>query len=132
MRSEQQMKDTLQAYVDAYNAKDLAALVALYRDDATVEDPYGTPPKTGKAQIEAFYREAMATGATLQLSAPIRGSQADAAAMAFDAVVELAQGTARVSVIDVMTFDDVGLIRSMRAYFGQSDIKMTASGYPNS
>ena len=54
MPSEQQMKDALQAYVDAYNNNDLAALLALYSDDATVEDPYGTPPKNGKTQIESF------------------------------------------------------------------------------
>lgn len=126
MPSEQQMKDALQAYVDAYNNNNLAALLALYSDDATVEDPYGTQPKNGKAQIEAFYRQAMASGATLKLSAPIRGSSADAAAMAFDAVVKLAQGTMRVSVIDVMTFDEAGLIRSMRAYFGPSDIHTVA------
>lgn len=127
MSREQQMKSTLQAYIDAYNRQDLAALLALYGDNATVEDPYGTPPKRGKAQIEAFYREAMASGATLQLSAPIRASQADAAAMAFDAVVQLPQGSARISVIDVMTFDGAGLIQSMQAYFGQSDIQMEAA-----
>ena len=68
----------------------------------------------------------MASGAPLEQSAPIRGSSADAAAMAFDAVVKLAQGTMRVSVIDVMTFDEAGLIRSMRAYFGPSDIHTVA------
>ena len=125
MSREQHMKDTLQAYIDAYNSNDLVALLALYSDDASVEDPYGTPSKKGKAQITEFYRQAMANGATLQLSAPIRGSGADAAAMAFDAVVKLPEGSMRVSVIDVMTFNDAGLIQSMRAYFGQSDIRMS-------
>ncbi|WP_411561684.1 nuclear transport factor 2 family protein [Pseudomonas shirazensis] len=125
MSREQHMKDTLQAYIDAYNSDDLVALLALYSDDASVEDPYGTPPKKGKAEIMEFYRQAMANGATLQLSAPIRGSGADAAAMALDAVVKLPEGSMRVSVIDVMTFNDAGLIVSMRAYFGQSDIRMS-------
>ena len=68
------------------------------------------------------------TGATLELAAPIRGSNTDAAAMAFDAVVKLAEGDMRVSVIDVMTFDDAGLILSMRAYFGPSDMRMITRG----
>lgn len=123
MSREQQMKGTLQAYIDAYNRNDLPALLALYSDNATVEDPYGTAPKSGKEEIEAFYRQAMAHGATLQLSAPIRASFSDAAAMAFDAVVKLPEGSISVSVIDVMTFDGAGLILSMRAYFGESDIK---------
>lgn len=127
MPTEIQMKSALQAYIDAYNRNDLAALIALYWDDATVEDPYGTPPHQGKAAITDFYRTAMANGATLQLCAPIRASHGDAAAMAFDAVVKLPQGEARVRVIDVMTFDEAGLITSMRAYFGPGDIEMTAS-----
>lgn len=129
MPTENQMKSTLQAYIDAYNRNDLQAVIALYHEDATVEDPYGTPPRQGKEVINDFYREAMANGATLQLCAPIRASHGDAAAMAFDAVVQLPQGEARVRVIDVMTFDGAGLITSMRAYFGPGDIEI--SGAPD-
>ncbi|SEN42768.1 steroid delta-isomerase [Pseudomonas sp. ok272] len=127
MPSQTQIKNALQAYIDAFNRNDLQTLIALYHDDATVEDPYGTPPRQGKAQIVEFYRGAMANGATLQLCAPIRGSHGDAGAMAFDAVVKLPQGEARVRVIDVMTFDDAGLITTMRAYFGPGDIEVNAS-----
>ena len=123
MRTETQMKNALQAYVDAYNRNDLAALLALYSDDATVEDPYGTPAKVGKLAIEDFYRDAMLSGAVLRLSAPIRGSMGDSAAMAFEAVVNTPQGEMRVRVIDLMTFNEAGLITSMRAYFGESDIE---------
>lgn len=123
MRTETQMKNALQAYVDAYNRNDLAALLALYSDDATVEDPYGTPAKVGKLAIEDFYRDAMLSGAVLRLSAPIRGSMGDSAAMAFEAVINTPQGEMRVRVIDLMTFNEAGLITSMRAYFGESDIE---------
>lgn len=123
MPSETLMKNTLQRYLDAYNRQDLDAVVALYREDASVEDPYGTPARQGREEILAFYRQAMASGARLSLSAPIRGSHGDAAAMAFDAVLDGPQGRVRVSVIDVMTFDEAGLIRSMRAYFGPGDIQ---------
>lgn len=123
MRTETQMKSALQAYVDAYNRNDLPALLALYSDDATVEDPYGTPAKVGKLAIEDFYRDAMLSGAVLRLSAPIRGSMGDSAAMAFEAVINTPQGEMRVRVIDLMTFNEAGLITSMRAYFGESDIE---------
>jgi len=123
MPTDTEMKQVLQAYVDAYNRSDLDGLVALYADDATVEDPYGTPAKIGREQIAEFYKGAMATGAKLTLSAPIRGSHGDAAAMAFDAVVNTPQGEIiAASVIDVMTFDGNGKIKSMRAYFGPSDL----------
>lgn len=124
MPTEAHMKTVLQTYVDAFNRNDLETLIALYHDEATVEDPYGTSARRGKPALTEFYRTAMANGATLQLCAPIRASHGDAAAMAFDAVVKLPQGEVRVSVIDVMTFDDGGLITSMRAYFGPGDIQV--------
>lgn len=127
MPCEEQMKSALHRYIDAYNRNDLESVIALYDEHATVEDPYGTPPHQGKSQITDFYRGAMASGATLQLVAPVRGSHGDAAAMAFDAVVKLPEGEARVCVIDIMTFNDEGLIVSMRAYFGPGDIEMTGS-----
>lgn len=124
MPSETQMKHHMQAYLDAFNRNDVDAVVALYCDDATVEDPYGTSLKTGKLQIEAFYREAMSNGAVLSLSAPIRASYSNAAAMAFEAVLNTPQGETRVKVIDVMTFTEDGLFKSMQAYFGPSDISV--------
>ena len=118
MNQEHHMKSVLQGYIDAFNRNDLEAIVDLYAENATVEDPYGTPPKQGHAAIREFYANALQTGAKLELNAPIRASMGDAAAMAFTAVI----ATTRVSVIDVMTFNEQGLITSMRAYFGQSDM----------
>jgi steroid delta-isomerase len=115
--AESAMKEALQAYIDHFNAGDLDALISLFADDASVEDPVGSPAKRGLAEIRAFYDESIKTGAKLALSAPIRGSHADAAAMAFEARI----GALTIRVIDVMTFDSSGKIASMKAYFGQGD-----------
>jgi steroid delta-isomerase len=117
MPSEFDKKAVLQAYIDAFNAGDRDRLTSLFAEDATVEDPFGTPAKTGRAEIRAFYDGAIKTGSKLHLSAPIRGSHSNAAAMAFEARI----GPLTVRVIDVMTFDDAGKISSMRAYFGPDD-----------
>ena len=74
MISEQKMKQGMQAYIDAFNRNDPEGIAALYADDATVEDPVGSPLKNGKAAIAAFYKMAVATGAKLSLAAPIRAS----------------------------------------------------------
>ncbi len=130
MPSEQQMKQALQAYIDAFNRVDTEAVVALYADHATVEDPVGTPPKTGREAIAAFYSYAMKTGARLKLAAPIRASHGNSAAMAFDVELNMPGGEAQAStralirVIDVMSFDAQGKIESMRAYWGRSDMEM--------
>lgn len=121
--NEQKMKQAMQAYIDRYNADDLEGVVGLYADDATVEDPVGSPIKYGKAAIRDFYTYAMKTGARLSLAAPIRGSHGKAAAMAFDVTLTMPQGRMIIRVIDVMTFDDAGKFNSMRAFWGPGDME---------
>jgi steroid Delta-isomerase len=125
--NEQKMKQAMQAYIDNYNRDDLEGVVGLYSDDATVEDPVGSPIKYGKAKIREFYAMAMKTGARLTLAAPIRGSHSNAAAMAFDVNLNLPQGRMLIRVIDVMTFNDKGQFTSMRAFWGPGDMEKTAA-----
>lgn len=122
MVSEQQMKEAMQAYIDCFNRTDPEAIAALYADDATVEDPVGSPLKNGKAEVAAFYKMAVATGAKLKLAAPIRASHGNSAAMAFDVQLNMPTGEAIIQVIDVMTFNDAGKFTSMRAFWGKSDM----------
>lgn len=112
------MKRAMQAYIDAFNNGNAEAVAELYADDASVEDPFGTPAKRGKEEILAFYRYTIGTGAKLSLDAPIRSSHGNAAAMAFSAKI----GPVTVRVIDVMTFDETGKFASMKAYFGPDDV----------
>lgn len=127
MPTEQQMKDAMQAYIDAFNRSDADGIVALYAEDATVEDPVGTPLKSGRDAIAAFYRYAIKSGALLALAAPIRASHGNAAAMAFDVQLNMPEGSAVIHVIDAMTFNDAGKFMSMRAYWGRSDMEMKPS-----
>lgn len=125
MPDEKTMKDAMQAYIDRFNQADAAAIADLYADDATVEDPVGSPVKHGKAEIAAFYKMAVATGARLELAAPIRASHGDSAAMAFNVRLNMPEGKAHIQVIDVMTFTEDGKFASMRAFWGKSDMVMT-------
>lgn len=124
MPSEAQMKQAMQAYIDSYNRDDCEAVIALYAENATVEDPVGTPVKRGKAAVAAFYEMAMKSGARLALAAPIRASHGNSAAMAFDVQLRMPDGPAVIRVIDVMTFDDEAKFTSMRAYWGPSDMEV--------
>ncbi len=115
------MKAAMRAYIDRFNAGDLEGVLALYADNASAEDPVGTPLHQGKGALRFFYAEALKTGGRLELVAPMRGSRGNAAAMAFDVKLNLPTGPATVRVIDVMTFDDEGRIASMRAFWGPDD-----------
>lgn len=118
MPTEAHMKSVLQSYVDGFAAGDADAVIALFADDAVIEDPVGTPELHGIEAISEFYRNAVATGAKLTLDAPIRASSGAKAAMAFTVEVS----GMRIGVIDVMTFNEAGKVIRMDAVWGPEDI----------
>lgn len=126
MDKEKQMRAAMQAYIDHFNRGDAAAVVALYADDATVDDPVGKTRLQGREQIAAFYQRSVSLGAKLSLDAPIRASHGNSAAMAFTVDVALPHGHFLIRVIDVMTFDEQGLFTSMKAYWGPGDMQPVA------
>lgn len=118
MLSEAAMKMAMQAYFDNFNAGDVEAVVALFAADATVEDPVGSPVHTGAEAIRAAFAGVLKQRPQLTLSAPMRGSHGNAAAMALEAKL----GDLTIRAIDVLTFDAAGKISSLRAYFGPEDV----------
>ncbi len=118
---QQQMIDTVHAYVSALNAGDLDAIVTLYAEDGTVEDPVGSPPKVGHAAIRDFY----AITASMKISIALEGEVRVAArtcAFAFSVSFTYEGRPTTIRPIDVFEFDAVGRISSMRAYFGAPNI----------
>ncbi|XVQ09058.1 steroid Delta-isomerase [Spirillospora sp. CA-255316] len=120
MPEQERMKQVLQAYIDGFEKGDAAAVAGLFADDATIEDPVGNPPISGRAAIDEFYANAVGSGAKLSLDGPIRGSHGDSAAMAFTIEVP---GVMRIRAIEVMRFNDEGKVVDMRAYWGPDDIE---------
>jgi len=122
MPSEATMKAAMQAYFDNFNAGDVEAVVGQFAVDATVEDPVGSTVHKGTAEISAAFEAVLKNRPQLTLSAPMRGSHGNAAAMALEAKV----GALTIRAIDVMTFDVAGKITSLKAYFGPEDITQGA------
>lgn len=126
MPTAEYMRDIVDQYVTAINAGDMQAVIALYADDAEVEDPAGTVPKRGDAILE-FYTNAFSGGAKVALSGPVRLS-AKAAAFPFRAEISGPNGTVtHVEVIDIFDFDEAGKVEKMTAHFGSTNIKVTSS-----
>ncbi len=67
MPTTEQKLAAVHGYVAAFEAGSADAVIALFAEDATVEDPVGTPIKRGHAEIREFYSASMATGAKLEL-----------------------------------------------------------------
>lgn len=122
MPTPEQMVAAVHAYVDGFEQGDLDAIVGLFADDATVEDPVGTPPKRGLAEIRPFYAGSLATGAKLELLGDPRCA-ADYVAFPFAVKLEWDGRRQIIEVIDTFRFDEAGKITEMRAFFGPANMK---------
>lgn len=117
------MKAALQAYVDRANAGDADGLIALFAPDAVIEDPIGSPLKTG-ADIPAWFADTVAFDTRITPVAPLRGSHAHEALLIFDVEFTPPGGERmRIRSADACTFNDAGLITSLRAFWGPDDIE---------
>lgn len=115
------LEAVVHAYVRALNEQDLEAIVALYADDATVEDPVGTEPVRGREAIRAFYARSVALPLQVRLEGPVRVAGRECAfAFSVGVVYEGRRSTFR--PIDTFRFDDAGRIVQMRAYFGPANV----------
>ena len=121
MTTSEQMQATVQAYVRALNDANLDAIVALYADDAVVEDPVGSPPKRGLADIRAFYAGSLRLPLQIALEGEVR-AVGNEAAFAFSVSFEVQGRKTTIRPIDLFRFDDSGRITEMRAFFGPANI----------
>lgn len=123
MISAQQIQTTMAHYVELVDAGDIDGILALYSEDATVEDPVGQPPIQGLADIERFYRQGLgASKVSATLTGPVRATLNGCGAMPFRVDMQWAGQPCSLHVIDVMEFDDDGKIRSMKAYWSEANI----------
>jgi steroid delta-isomerase len=111
--SREQKVAAVEAYVQAFADSDVEAICALYAQDATVEDPVGTPAHVGAEAIRRFYAGLMAAGgARLELQPPVRTS------FAFSSFLTRGGVPMRIDVIDIFEFDAGGKVKAMRAHWG--------------
>ncbi len=106
------IRQTIDRYIEFMNAADFDSIAELYSEDATLEDPVGTEPRQGREAIRKFYADAVGN-VTLELTGKPRVA---AGQVAFPMHARIG-GTKILEIIDVMVFDDDGLITSMRAFW---------------
>ncbi len=107
-------------YLDLVASGSADEIAALYAPDAVLEDPVGAEPLRGREAIHAFYSTIEAMEMTTDLLT-LR-TCAGEAAFHFEVVTDTGAGKARMSPIEVMTFDDDGLITTMRAWWSDADL----------
>ena len=119
--SNDQIRQTIDRYIKFMNAADSDSIAELYSIDATLEDPVGTEPRQGRETIRKFYAGAVGN-VKLELTGKPRVS---AGQVAFPLKAKIG-GTQNLKIIDVMVFNDDGLITSMRAFFSSDEFEPPA------
>ena len=111
-----------QAYLDGLVAGDLDAVLSLFADDATVEDPVGTEPKVGREALAAFYQIAcdFVTAAQLTGTPRVAGNEV---AFPFEITTGSGDNASIISIIDAFRFNEAGKIVSMRAWWGGENVR---------
>lgn len=123
MISAEQIQATMARYVELVDSGDIDGILALYSQEAIVEDPVGQPPLQGLVAIERFYRDGLgASNVSAVLTGPVRATLNGCGAMPFRVDMEWAGQPCSLHVIDVMEFDAHGKIRSMKAYWSPINI----------
>ena len=117
MADSTQIRDTVNRYVAAFSAGDRVAWLGTFADDATLEDPVGSPVRTGMEAIGEFFDQmpSLADSITLTLNGPVIVCGPEAA-FSFRAQSKVGESTFELDVIDVMTFGADARITAQRAF----------------
>ena len=121
MPTSDEIRATVQRYVELMNQGDADGIATLYAEDATLEDPIGGPIQRGRETLRTWY--ARSAGAVkLELSGPIRVAGGEAA-FPMVGTVGSADDPSFLDIIDVMGFDETGRITWLRAFWSADAIR---------
>lgn len=107
---------TVDRYILAICSKDVADILEIFAQDATVEDPVGTDVYKGHAAIQRFYERALDMNILLERTGAVRIAANEAA---FPCQMITAEMT--IDVINWLQFDECGKVQSLRSIWGPSN-----------
>lgn len=116
----EQAEANVRTYLDRVANGTAAEIAALYAEDAVLEDPVGSEPLRGRAAIQTFYATLEPMTVTTELTS-IRTAGGEAAFL-FHIETDTGAGVAVLDPMEMMAFNDDGLIRSMRAWWNETDM----------
>ena len=118
--SAERISEVIHRYVELVASGTADEVVDLYAEGATVEDPVGSEVRSTRDSIREFY--AALEGLEQEGRVLTARIAAGEAAFCFELATKAGDKTYTLAPIDVMTFDDDGLITSMRAFWSESDL----------
>ncbi|HZB71581.1 MAG TPA: nuclear transport factor 2 family protein [Acidimicrobiales bacterium] len=122
--SDPDIAGTIERYQSTFSADDRDGWLALFTDDAVLEDPVGSAPHEGRAAIAAFWDAVHARterGTVRMTQGPaVCGLEA---AWAFELDVTVKGRRSLVGIIDHGTFAADGRIRRIRAFWSPATVR---------
>ena len=124
MPSVTEMRSVVESYLSLVGDGTAEQITALYADDATLEDPIGTPAHSGRDAILAFYKVIEPIKrATELVSFKAAGN---VAVFEFKITTYFPEFTIHLNPVDIMTFADDGKVQDMKALWTSDDMVRTA------
>jgi steroid delta-isomerase len=118
------MRAAFESYTSLLSAGDADGVAELFAENAWIEDPLGAPRHVGRQAILAFYRGAVERAhPAVRLTGPVRVSAVDEAAAPMQSHSNFEGSPKEIDIIDVFAFDDAGRITSMRAFWGEGNLR---------
>ena len=121
MPSADHIRSVVERYPELAAKGDVDAIVDLYAEDATIEDPIGSDLHEGRDAIRAFYQASAGTF-TMKRAGKIHVAANESATPLVIVLGEGADAKA-LDVVSVLRFDDDGKIASMRAFWSFEDMR---------
>lgn len=119
-----QIRATVQRYAEVFSAGDKEGYLALFADEATLEDPVGGEVHRGREAIAAFFdaTRQMTPEIELTLTGPVRVAGSEAA-FPGEARPTIGEDRMVIPVVDVLAFDEAGKITQLRAFWDFADLR---------
>lgn len=121
----QTVRATLENYIKAWTTKDKALLLSLFAEDATLEDPVGTPPFKGHEGIGRFWDFAL-QDAKRQVTPRLEEIRAlpGAGIVRFTMEVRLPETREglNLSIVEYAEFNEAGRIQRLRVFWDENSV----------
>ena len=131
MPTPESMRKTVLHYLRGVGEQDLEAVLSLFANSISVEDPVGGPPGThvvGLDAVSAFFKKGFSrTRPSPTLTGPVVTTGGNEVAFPFILRLELAGKPHELDVVDVIQFDDRGQITSLRAFWNYEERRESSS-----
>ena len=115
--SKQTNTATIETFLASYRLKDVTTRIALFAEGIVFDDPVGTPPIVGKAAMNTYFVDTVASGWDIDLVPKkiiVNGNEAAS-------ITEVTAGVGgnppiTSTIIQTFVFDDAGKIKTLRVF----------------